>query len=92
MQTNASVEDIVAKYARIVNRNVATWETILWDNSAKKMVMRNGTLLYYLLVEMFNSHILDDKEKNRMVDRYALIFNMEREQAREAIVLKYADR
>lgn len=92
MQTNASVEDIVAKYARIVNRNVATWETILWDNSAKKMVMRNGTLLYHLLVEMFNSHILDDKEKNRMVDRYALIFNMEREQAREAIVLKYADR
>ena len=92
MQTHASIDEVVAKYALIVNRNVSTWETILWDNGAKKMVMRNGTLLYYLLVEMYDSHILNEKEKSRMIDRYALIFNIEREHAEEAIKFRYSDR
>lgn len=91
IQTHASVDEVVAKYARIVNRNVSSWETILWDNSAKKMVMRNRTLLFYLLVEMYSSRILNEKEKGKMIDRYALIFNMNRAQAEEAIKSKYED-
>ena len=53
--------------------------------------MRNRSLLYYLLIEMFDSHILNEKEKGKMIDRYALIFNMNRVQAEEAIKSKYED-
>ena len=73
----------------IVNRNVVKMEILLWDNISKKMVMRNRSLLYYLLIEMFDSHILNEKEKGKMIDRYALIFNMNRSQAEEAIKSKY---
>lgn len=91
MQTHASVGEVVEKYARIVNRNVSNWETILWDNGAKKMVMRNRTLLFYLLVEMYSSHILNENEKRKMIDRYALIFNVNQEQAERTIVSRFSN-
>jgi hypothetical protein len=86
------MEEVIAKFAQIINTDVSSWETILWDNIAKKMVMRNRSLLYYLLIEMFDSHILNEKEKGKMIDRYALIFNMNRAQAEEAIKFRYSDR
>ena len=92
MQSTMSMEEVIAKFAQIINTDVSSWETILWDNIAKKMVMRNRSLLYYLLIEMFDSHILNEKEKGKMIDRYALIFNMNRAQAEEAIKFRYSDR
>lgn len=89
MQSTMSAEEVIAKFAKIINTDVSSWETILWDNISKKMVMRNRSLLYYLLIEMFDSHILNEKEKGKMIDRYALIFNMNRAQAEEAIKSKY---
>lgn len=89
MKTTSSIEEVITRYAQIVNRDVATWETILWDNVAHKMVMRNRTLLFYLLVEMYNSTMLNEKEKNKMIDRYALIFNLNRQLAGESIRAKY---
>lgn len=91
MQSTMSTEEVIAKFAKIINTDVSSWETILWDNISKKMVMRNRSLLYYLLIEMFDSHILNEKEKGKMIDRYALIFNMNRVQAEEAIKSKYED-
>lgn len=91
MKTTSSVEDVITRYAQIINRDVAAWEIILWDNVAHKMVMRNRTLLFYLLVEMYNSSILDEKEKNKMIDRYALIFNLDRQQAGTSIFSQYKD-
>lgn len=91
IQSTMSVEEVIERYAQIVNTNVLFWETILWNNISKKMVMRNRTLLYYLLVEMYDSTILNEKEKSRMIDRYALIFNINRAQAIEAIKDKYID-
>ena len=67
-------------------------EILLWDNISKKMVMRNRSLLYYLLIEMFDSHLLTEKETGKMIDRYALIFNITRKQAEEAIIERYANR
>lgn len=89
MQSTMSAEEVIAKFAKIINTDVSSWEAILWDNISKKMVMRNRSLLYYLLIEMFDSHILNEKEKGKMIDRYALIFNMNRAQAEEAIKSKY---
>lgn len=91
MQSTMSAEEVIAKFAKIINTDVSSWETILWDNISKKMVMRNRSLLYYLLIEMFDSHILNEKEKGKMIDRYALIFNMNRIQAEEEIKSKYQD-
>ncbi len=89
LQSTISIEKIINRYSQITNLDVSSWETILWDNIAQKMVMRNRTLLYYLLVNVYNSHLLNEKEKGKMIDRYALIFNMNREQAEEAIKSKY---
>lgn len=87
-----SKEDVISRYSQIIDINVESWETILWDNVASKMVMRNRTLLYYLLIEMYDSHLLSEKEKGKMIDRYALIFNITRKQAEEEIIARYANR
>lgn len=91
LQSTRSIEEIINRYSQIINLDVSSWETILWDTVAQKMVMRNRTLLYYLLVNMYNSHLLNEKEKGKMIDRYALIFNMNRAQAEIAIESKYKD-
>ena len=92
MHSSDSLEDVISRYSQIIDTDVESWETILWDNVAHKMVMRNRTLLYYLLIEMFDSHLLTEKETGKMIDRYALIFNITRKQAEEAIIERYANR
>jgi DNA sulfur modification protein DndB len=48
---------------------------ILWNPLTNKMVMRNQSLVKYLIVNMYDDSLLSKREKQDMITRYATIFN-----------------
>ena len=83
---NSSFDDILQQYSNI-NRIVsqAPWEMILWNPLTNKMVMRNQSLVKYLLLYMYDNNILSQREKEDMKIRYATIFNVYPEDAIQQI-------
>ena len=54
---------------------------IIWNPRTKKMLMRNQSLVFYLLIKMTGIDILTEKEKTVMVNKYATIFNIDYDEA-----------
>jgi len=80
--TQLRFTDILYRFSsmeRIVSNE--PWDKILWNPQTHKMVMRNQTLVKYLLIKMFDETILSNKEKNNMINRYAAVFNIETAEA-----------
>ena len=78
--------DILRNYVsleRIVSND--PWNRILWNSLENKMVMRNQSLVKYLLINMFDDNILSVKEKDEMDKRYAMIFNIDIQEAEQRI-------
>jgi DNA sulfur modification protein DndB len=77
---------IINRYSNI-NRNVHSnlWDMILWNPRTKKMIMRNQSLVYYLLIKMIDINILTEKEKSSMKSKYATIFNIDLQAADQRI-------
>lgn len=77
-----SIKEVIGIFANL-NRNVHSelWDMILWNPRTKKMLMRNQSLVYYLLIKMSSFNILTDKERTAMVNKYATIFNIEKTEA-----------
>lgn len=85
---------ILADYALFLDRNVASeyWNRILWDASAKKMLVRNGSITKCLMVEMYSSNILTRKERDKMTERFVQLFNLSnRNEAENQIIQKYSN-
>jgi len=61
------------------------WNKVIWNPINRRMIMRNQTLVKYLLVHMYDMHILKPTERNQMVTRYATVLNISPEQARQQI-------
>ncbi len=81
-ETQLRFTDILYRFSsmeRIVSNE--PWCKILWNPQTHKMVMRNQTLVKYLLIKMFDEAILSNKEKNNMINRYAAVFNIETAEA-----------
>lgn len=76
---------ILSQYASLLDRNVASeyWATILWDANTKKMIVRNGSLMKLLLIEMYSHDVLSQKDIKNMIERYASIFNLPNNAAAE---------
>ncbi len=85
-QRNLSIEDAVSSYANL-NRQINTplWNDILWNERTHRMIMRNQTLVFYMLVEMTDNTILTTKEKEKMVMKYATIFQISSQEAKDRI-------
>lgn len=86
---------IIANYASFLDRNVSSafWTKILWDASARKMLVRNGSITKYLLIEMYSSDILTPKDRNKMVERFVQLFGLaDKNEAEKQIELKYTNR
>lgn len=95
VQKEFDYRKILADYASFLDRNVASeyWTRILWDASAKKMLVRNGSITKYLMIEMYSSNILSQKEWNKMVERFVQLFGMpDKKEAENQIFLMYSNR
>lgn len=83
-----SYDDILQKYTHM-NRIVSQepWNKILWNPLTNKMIMKNQSLVKYMLIHFFNPNLLSPKEKDEMKSKYATIFNIEKENAEQRINL-----
>ena len=82
LSTDNSIEETISLFANL-NRNVHSnlWDMIIWNPRTKKMLMRNQSLVFYLLIKMTGIDILTEKEKTAMVNKYATIFNIDYDKA-----------
>lgn len=86
---------ILANYAIFLDRNIESnyWTRILWDASAKKMLVRNGSITKYLMIEMYSSDLLTPKERNKMLERFVQLFGLlDKENAENIISINYSNR
>ncbi|MCI7337278.1 MAG: DGQHR domain-containing protein [Bacteroidales bacterium] len=84
--TTNSIDEIIKNYTNL-NRCVHSdiWDMILWNPRTKKMIMRNQSLVYYLLIKMIDINLLTEKEKSSMKSKYATIFNIDLQEAERRI-------
>lgn len=77
MNSQETYNEILNQYVGL-NRNVHSdlWDMILWNPLTNRMLMRNQSLVFYLLLKMINGDYLTEKEKNQMINRYAMIYNI----------------
>jgi len=88
LNNNIDYDDILNKYAKM-NRIISgePWHGILWNPLTNKMIMRNQSLVRYLLINMFDSSLLSQREKQEMKSKYATIFNISTKEAEDRINL-----
>ena len=78
MKSQLTYNEIIRRYAHL-NRNVHSdmWDMILWNPRTSKMIMRNQSLVYYILVKIIDINLLTEQEINSMKNKYATIFNID---------------
>lgn len=86
LATNKSFDEIISGYVNL-NRNVHSdmWDMILWNPITRRMIMRNQSLVNYLLIKIMDDSILTEREDVNMISKYATIFNIELSEARRRI-------
>ena len=58
-----------------------------------KMLVRNGSITKYLMIEMYSSNILTQKERDKMIERFVQLFGLsEKKDAVKQIFLMYSNR
>ena len=82
MSSQEAYNEIIGHYSNL-NRNVHSdiWDMILWNPRTNKMLMRNQSLVYYLLLHMRDANLLTEKEKSQMINKYATIYNIDIQEA-----------
>lgn len=81
LEKNIDFVDILHRFAhmdRIVSHK--PWNKILWNPMMHKMVMRNQTLVKYLLLYLYDNTMLSANEMKKMRFKYAAIFDLETEE------------
>ena len=78
--------DVLLRFSSM-NRVVSKepWEMILWNPLTNKMIMRNQSLVKYILINMFDKDILTQRETNEMISKYATVFNISEAEAEKRI-------
>ncbi len=85
--SHKTYSEIISRYSDL-NRNVHSdlWDKILWNPIAQKMIMRNQSLVFYLLIKMIDINLLSEKEIKSMNSKYAIIFNIDLQEAERQIL------
>lgn len=80
LEKKISYSVILSRYSHI-NRIVSEfpWNKILWNPMTHKMVMRNQSVVKYLLLNMYDDGILTQRERNNLIAKYAAIFGYDTE-------------
>mgnify|MGYP004556672347 FL=1 len=63
---------------RIVSHS--PWNKVLWNPMTHKMVMRNQTLVKYLLLYLYDNTILSEADMKKMKVKYAAVFDINTEE------------
>lgn len=86
LNSQMTYDEIIRGYSNL-NRNVHSdmWDMILWNPRTNRMLMRNQSLVYYLLINMIDANLLTDKEKRQMVNKYATVYNIDVQDAEQRI-------
>ena len=86
MSYHETFNEIISRYSNL-NRNVHSnmWDMILWNPRTNRMLMRNQTLVYYLLIKMIDKNLLTEKEKRQMINKYATVYNIDVQDAEHRI-------
>jgi DNA sulfur modification protein DndB len=84
--SNLSYNDILQRFSRM-NRIVSQepWRMILWNPLTNRMIMRNQSLVKYLLINMFDANLLSQREIHEMKSKFATIFNISEQEAEQRI-------
>lgn len=84
--SNLSYNDILQRFSRM-NRIVSQepWRMILWNPLTNRMIMRNQSLVKYLLINMFDANLLSQREIHEMKSKFATIFNISEQDAEQRI-------
>lgn len=84
--SNLSYNDILQRFSRM-NRIVSQepWRMILWNPLTNRMIMRNQSLVKYLLINMFDTNLLSQREIHEMKSKFATIFNISEQEAEQRI-------
>ena len=82
VKSDLSYENILRHYSNM-NRIVSQdpWLKILWNPIKNTMEMRNQSLVKYILLILFDSNLLSQRDKQEMKSKYATIFNITIEEA-----------
>jgi DNA sulfur modification protein DndB len=84
---NESFDEIFANFNRInLSLSAEPWTKVLWDDIRKKMLMNAGTLTYLLLLYIYDSSILTQKETDKLKDSYASKLGVEEDQEIVAVL------
>jgi DNA sulfur modification protein DndB len=84
--SNLTYNEILQRYTnmnRVVSRE--PWGKILWNPLTNKMVMKNQSLVKYILINIFDSNLLTQRDKQEMKSKYATVFNISIEEAEQYI-------
>jgi DNA sulfur modification protein DndB len=82
INNSLSYDSILRRYVAM-NRTVSQepWQMILWNPLTNKMIMRNQSLVKYLLINMYDTTLLSQREKQEMKSKFATIFNITHKEA-----------
>lgn len=77
-RSQLSMQEVLLLFSQM-NRNVASapWNKILWDTVSRKMIMRNQSVVKYILIYHYNSALLTEAEKKSLYSKYAIIMGYE---------------
>lgn len=57
-----------------------------------KMLVRNGSITKYLMIEMYSSNILTRKERDKIIERFVQLFGLsDKNEAEKQIFQKYSN-
>lgn len=71
-RSGTELRDCMLKYAQIkMCISEKPWSNILWDNRTKTMIMKYKKTIFHILINMYDSSLLTDKEKNTLVKNFA---------------------
>lgn len=86
---NKNIEqlDIVLDSYSNIERTVSAslWEWIIWDPIKHQMITRTGGLVKYMMISMYDSSILKPKEREKLIEDFQSIFEIERAEAEDRI-------
>lgn len=86
IRSNNSIENIIKSLSSIeVCVSAKPWDRIIWDPIKQTMITRNGNLVFLLLIHMYNSDLLTDRERQALHKGIQSVLNYNRDFADEYI-------
>lgn len=72
LRTGIELGDCMMRYAQLeMCISKGPWLNVLWNNRTKTMIMKYKKIIFHILINMYDSLLLTDKEKETLVKNFA---------------------